>query len=78
MSRGAVFVRRSGVLFSFSVAAMLMVMSGLKVVMCRSVMARGGREMVFGGRMLCSGHDGSLLFRETFSSRLLAVTAEVF
>ena len=70
------FMRGRRVLFSFSVAAMLMVMSGLKVVMCRSVMARGGREMVFGGRMLCSSHDRSLWFRETFSSRLLVVSAE--
>jgi hypothetical protein len=38
------------------------------VVMCRSVMARGGREMVFGGGMLCSSHGRSLWFRETFSS----------
>jgi hypothetical protein len=42
MSRCAVLVRRGGVLFSFSVAAVFVVMGGLKMVMCRSVMARGG------------------------------------
>jgi hypothetical protein len=78
MSRSAVFERRSGVLFSFSVAAMLMVMSGLEMVMCRSVMARGGREMVFGRRMLCSSHCRSLWFRNFIDPDYWSFSAKLF
>jgi hypothetical protein len=42
MSRCAVFVRRCRVLFTFSVAAMLMFVGCLKVMMRRSLMTSGG------------------------------------
>jgi hypothetical protein len=41
MSRRAVFVRRRRVLFTFSVASMLVFMSRLKVMVRRSLTARG-------------------------------------
>jgi hypothetical protein len=53
MSLAAVLLGRSRVLFGFVMPAVLVVVRGLPVMMCRSLVMAGRRVMVFGCGVSC-------------------------